>query len=112
MSVVQLVERGGLSLDEDVREKLPELKDVQILQAAEQGYSKLSPVEGKLTLRYFYPLEQTTLLTSDDTDCNLVTCYAIPRALYMTPTRLCFSSGPSPGAGERTPFLGVWYVFG
>ena len=60
-----------MSLDDDVREKLPELKDIQILQSAEPGYSKLSPVEGKLTLRYSYPLEQTTPLTSDDTDCNL-----------------------------------------
>lgn len=42
----------------------------------------------------------------------LVTYCAIPRALYMIPTRLCFSSGPSPMEGQRTPFLGVWYVCG
>ena len=58
VSVVQLVERGVvLSLDDDVREKLPELKDIQILQSAEPGCSELSPVEGKLTLRYSYPLD-------------------------------------------------------
>ena len=42
----------------------------------------------------------------------LVTCYAIPRALYMTPTRLSFSSGPRIGAGQRTLFVVVWYVYG
>lgn len=69
--MVQLVERGVLSLDEDVRERLPELKDIQILHAAEPGYSRLSSIEGKLTLRYSYALEQASLfLTSDDTNCN------------------------------------------
>lgn len=61
VSVVQLVEQGVLSLDDDVRDRIPELKNIQILQSAEPGYLKLSPVEGKLTLRYSYPLEQTIL---------------------------------------------------
>lgn len=37
VAVVQLVEQGILSLDEDVRESLPELKDIQILRGIEHG---------------------------------------------------------------------------
>lgn len=41
VAVVQLVEQGILSLDDDVREKMPELKDIQILQGMEHGSSHL-----------------------------------------------------------------------
>ncbi|RJE21688.1 Beta-lactamase [Aspergillus sclerotialis] len=37
VSVIQLVERGILSLDDDVREKLPELKDIQLLNDMKYG---------------------------------------------------------------------------
>ena len=37
VAVVQLVEQGILSLDDDVRESLPELKDIQILRGIEHG---------------------------------------------------------------------------
>lgn len=37
VAVVQLVEQGVLSLDDDVRETLPELKDIQILRGMEHG---------------------------------------------------------------------------
>ncbi|KAI9374210.1 beta-lactamase/transpeptidase-like protein [Aspergillus egyptiacus] len=58
VAVVQLVERGVLSLDEDVRERIPELRDIQILQGMERDASgrdvpKLGPIKGKLTLRHF-----------------------------------------------------------
>lgn len=34
---MQLVERGILSLDDDVREKLPPLKDIQLLSDMKYG---------------------------------------------------------------------------
>lgn len=42
VAVVQLIERGILSLDDDIREKLPELKDIQIIHNMKYGiYSQL-----------------------------------------------------------------------
>lgn len=52
VAVVQLVEQGVLSLDDDVRERLPELNDIQILS----GPNQLKSVESKLTLRYPPPV--------------------------------------------------------
>lgn len=37
VSVMQLVERGVLSLDEDVRKRVPGLANIQILQEMTQG---------------------------------------------------------------------------
>jgi CubicO group peptidase (beta-lactamase class C family) len=37
VSVMQLVERGVLSLDEDVRKWVPELANIQILRGMNQG---------------------------------------------------------------------------
>ncbi|KAL2838524.1 beta-lactamase/transpeptidase-like protein [Aspergillus pseudoustus] len=57
VAAVQLVERGILSLDEEVRDKIPELRHLQVLQSMEQGPGgplepKLQPVKGKITLRH------------------------------------------------------------
>lgn len=37
VAIMQLVERGVLSLDDDVRERVPELADIQILQDTKEG---------------------------------------------------------------------------
>lgn len=37
VAVMQLVERGIISLDDDVREKVPELRDIQILEDMKYG---------------------------------------------------------------------------
>lgn len=37
VAVMQLVERGVVSLDDDVREKVPELANIQILENMKQG---------------------------------------------------------------------------
>lgn len=37
VAVMQLVERGIVSLDDDVREIVPQLRDVQVLQSNNQG---------------------------------------------------------------------------
>jgi hypothetical protein len=37
VAVMQLVERGIISLDDDVREKVPELRDIQILEDMKHG---------------------------------------------------------------------------
>ena len=49
VAVVQLVEKGVLSLDDDVRERLPELKDIQILQSMQRGTSLLLQMIKPLT---------------------------------------------------------------
>ena len=37
VAVMQLVERGVISLDDDIREKVPELRNIQILEDMEYG---------------------------------------------------------------------------
>ncbi|KAE8372725.1 beta-lactamase/transpeptidase-like protein [Aspergillus bertholletiae] len=59
VAVMQLVERGMVSLEDDVRGIIPELRDIQILEdmKSDQGISReanqlhLKPVQGKITLR-------------------------------------------------------------
>ncbi|UDD64360.1 hypothetical protein AFCA_011596 [Aspergillus flavus] len=59
IAVMQLVERGIVSLDEDVRTIVPELRDIQILEdirndkdsSSESNQLHLKPVQGKITLR-------------------------------------------------------------
>ncbi|KAJ5377954.1 uncharacterized protein N7496_005363 [Penicillium cataractarum] len=57
VSIMQLVERGVLSLDEDVRKRVPELANIQILGGMKQGdppgsmQPQLRPVLGKITPR-------------------------------------------------------------
>jgi CubicO group peptidase (beta-lactamase class C family) len=72
VATVQLIERGILSLDEDVRDMIPELRDIKMLQEMRRGayhaacyrrfltyvdsrgsfQPEFQPVDGKLTLRY------------------------------------------------------------
>jgi CubicO group peptidase (beta-lactamase class C family) len=78
VATVQLVERGILTLDEDVRDKVQELRDVQVLRGMKRGtclpcpyhlpLMSLDPlgapqpefqaVRGKLTLRYTRSLDR------------------------------------------------------
>ncbi|CEL10244.1 hypothetical protein ASPCAL13366 [Aspergillus calidoustus] len=56
VATVQLVERGILALDEDVRDKVQELRDVQVLRGMKRDSSgapqpEFQAVRGKLTLR-------------------------------------------------------------
>ncbi|KAJ5820238.1 esterase [Penicillium riverlandense] len=57
VAVMQLVERGIISLDDDIREKVPELRDIQILEDMKYDSSlasaqpKLVPVQGKIVIR-------------------------------------------------------------
>ncbi|OGM44662.1 esterase [Aspergillus bombycis] len=59
VAVMQLVERGMVSLEDDVRAIVPELRDIQILRdmrndkglSLELSQPHLKPVQGKITLR-------------------------------------------------------------
>ncbi|KAJ5111377.1 hypothetical protein N7532_001912 [Penicillium argentinense] len=59
VALMQLVERGTLSLDDDARDYVPELKDIQILQdigsekdtPSSTSPPNLVPVRGKITIR-------------------------------------------------------------
>jgi CubicO group peptidase (beta-lactamase class C family) len=44
VAVMQLVERGVLSLDDDVRERVPQLKNIQILRDMKPSTRISSPV--------------------------------------------------------------------
>lgn len=44
VAIMQLVEHGILSLDDDVRSKVPELATVQILQNMKEGMSSIPGV--------------------------------------------------------------------
>jgi CubicO group peptidase (beta-lactamase class C family) len=44
VAVMQLVERGVVSLDDDIREKVPELAGIQILQDMKPGTRISCPV--------------------------------------------------------------------
>ncbi|RDW64477.1 serine hydrolase domain-containing protein [Aspergillus mulundensis] len=53
VAVVQLVERGVVSLDDEVRDKVPELKDLQVLRGMKEGKElNLELIQGKITLRH------------------------------------------------------------
>ncbi|KAE8155889.1 beta-lactamase/transpeptidase-like protein [Aspergillus tamarii] len=53
VAVMQLVERGIVSLEDDVRAIVPELRDVQILEDIRNELNQLhlKPAQGKITLR-------------------------------------------------------------
>lgn len=53
LAVVQLVERDVISLDDDIRDKVTELKDLQVLRGMKDGEEPdLDAVQGKITLRF------------------------------------------------------------
>ena len=61
---MQLVERGLLNLDDDVRTTLPALKDIKILKGF-QGPDEKEPIleepSTKITLRYAYSVRVLTV---------------------------------------------------
>lgn len=52
IAALQLVERGSLSLDEDVASILPELTNLDILTGFEDDRPQLTKASDKITLRY------------------------------------------------------------
>ncbi|PKY02985.1 esterase [Aspergillus campestris IBT 28561] len=118
VAVVQLVEKGILSLDDDVRERLPELKDIQILRGMEHDASrgparpKLDPVQGKLTLRQL--LCHTSGLVYDSTSKLLRhwsqsqgrTAYTLSGSMAGYHHPLLFEPGTSWGYGGGLDWAG------
>lgn len=52
VGALQLVERGALSLDADISELLPDLKELQVLEGVDaDGAPRLRPARGAVTLR-------------------------------------------------------------
>jgi methyl acetate hydrolase len=51
VAALQLVERGKLTLDGDLGELCPDLKDLQVLEGVAEGKPKLRPAKGFVTLR-------------------------------------------------------------
>lgn len=51
VTVLQLVERGLVALDDDVRDSVDELKDLCVLQRVEHERPIMESIEGKLTIR-------------------------------------------------------------
>lgn len=54
VAVVQLIERGVLSLDDDVREKLPELEDIQIIHNMKYGTSQFHDRQVMMVLTFIW----------------------------------------------------------
>lgn len=61
---MQVVERGLIGLDDDVRETLPQLKELKVITGFEDpstenpsGRPILEDVKGPLTLRSVYPVQ-------------------------------------------------------
>ncbi|MDO8912555.1 MAG: serine hydrolase domain-containing protein [Phenylobacterium sp.] len=51
VAALQLVERGKLTLDGDLGELCPDLKDLQVLEGVAEGKPRLRPAKGFVTLR-------------------------------------------------------------
>jgi len=76
VAALQLVERGKLSLDGDLGDLLPDLKDLQVLEAVTDGKPRLRPAQGFVTLRqllthtsgFAYPFSHPGLLAYSQTD--------------------------------------------
>ena len=76
VAALQLVERGKLTLDGDLGELLPELKDLQVLEDVTDGKPRLRPAHGVVTLRqllthtsgFAYPFSHPRLLAYSQTE--------------------------------------------
>lgn len=51
VAVMQLVERGAITLDDDVRDYVPELRDLCVLKGFDGSEPVTEGIEGKLTIR-------------------------------------------------------------
>lgn len=52
VAVMQLVDRGIITLEDDVRDYVPELKDLCVLKSVEEGKPVTENIEGKVTIRW------------------------------------------------------------
>ncbi|MES2340260.1 MAG: serine hydrolase domain-containing protein [Pseudomonadota bacterium] len=76
VAALQLVERGKLTLDGDLGELLPDLKDLQVLEDVADGKARLRPAQGFVTLRqllthtsgFAYAFSHPGLLAYSQTD--------------------------------------------
>ncbi|MDO8297564.1 MAG: serine hydrolase domain-containing protein [Caulobacter sp.] len=76
VAALQLVERGKLTLDGDLGELLPDLKDLQVLEDVAGGKARLRPAQGFVTLRqllthtsgFAYAFSHPGLLAYSQTD--------------------------------------------
>jgi len=51
VAMMQLVERGIVTLDDDVRDYVPELGDLCVLKGFQEGRPVTESIEGKITIR-------------------------------------------------------------
>lgn len=56
VAITQLVERGVLSLDEDVRKRVPELANIQILKDMKEGSLHLSTITLGGSISYIFQI--------------------------------------------------------
>ena len=105
VAALQLVEQGKLSLDGDLSELLPDLKDLQVLEGIDAaGAPKLRPARGAVTLRQL--LTHTSGFGYGFTSAELA-------AYAQTPGAANPNSGTR--AGHRQPLLfdpGQGWVYG
>ncbi|PLN79590.1 esterase [Aspergillus taichungensis] len=118
VAVVQLVEQGILSLDDDVRESLPELKDIRILRGIEHDASrrsaqpKLDPIQGKLTLRQLlchtsgFIYDSTSKLLQNWSRSQGRTAYTFSGSMAGYHHPLLFEPGTSWGYGGGVDWAG------
>jgi CubicO group peptidase (beta-lactamase class C family) len=115
IAALQCVERGLISLDDDVSQALPELKDLQIISAgADEGTFELTPAKSKITLRHL--LSHTSGINYDAMDpltlawrksrgeCPLVFTGRVKES-YTTP--LLFEPGESWVYGGGIDWAGI-----
>jgi len=67
VAALQCIERGLISLDEDITRVLPEWKDPNLLEGFEPGSGKpiLRKAKNKLTLRYISSIRRQVLKADD-----------------------------------------------
>ncbi len=105
VAALQLVERGKLSLDDDLSELLPDLRDLQVLEGmGPDGQPKLRPARGAVTLRQL--LTHTSGFGYGFTSAELAAYSQTPGA-----------ANPNDGtrAGQRQPLLfdpGQGWIYG